>query len=224
MVKGKGISPRLQDQLANDLGTGRPIPFRRVPGTRKYQNPYTGQIVTEHYVVRIYRPQLGLADRYIIQEQSKRYQKRRRRYEKSLLDTYMARQEALGNSITRSDARRSPEFIELNRRLTAISIESRQFPIGSPEREQFFRPDGEYAQILVALGRRLDGDDFPVGMSQRQLMDMGLPIDASYINSVVLPTLSAVTRNRILAENEMLNAEQVMIERQNVVRHIIADQ
>lgn len=55
--------------------------------------------------------------------------------------------------VNRSWAARQPEFLALELRLAELSREARGKAPGDP----FFAPDGEYAQTLVALGRRPAG-------------------------------------------------------------------
>lgn len=104
----------------------------------------------------------------------------------SLLSTWQARQASLGQPVTaRNVARKDAEFRQLVQRLRIVSYQARHTPYEDAEaRARLYASDGEYAQILVQLGRRLPDAGFPVGESALQV-----GAGASYINEVVLPAL-----------------------------------
>lgn len=106
----------------------------------------------------------------------------------SLADTWRARQQALGVDITnRNVAKKNEEFQALYSRFRTVVYQARYIPISDPEaRQRVYAADGEYAELLVLLGRRLPDAGFPVGESAAQVGAGG-----SYINEVVLPALRA---------------------------------
>ena len=100
-----------------------------------------------------------------------------------MAETYALRQRADGDFSleTRQQVLRDPTFQATYARLRVISHEARHTGIEEPDlRLARFAPDSEYADLLVALGRRLPNEPFAVGDS---------PQDISYIESVVIPTL-----------------------------------
>ncbi len=157
-----------------------------MPGKiRTYYNPRTGQEVSEHYVVRIYRPALSDIEREEARRRVRLYTSQQRRVVASLADSWEVRQESLGQPVTpRNLIRKNAEFNALLDRFRIVSYEARHAPLGTPLRDSLYAADGEYAQLLVLLGRRLPDAGFPVGESAKHVGEGG-----SYINDVVFPAL-----------------------------------
>lgn len=148
--------PRWQGQLTADLATGSPIYYRPLPGTRRFYNPTTGQEVSEHYVVRIYRPALGQAERQSIVVRGRQTAISTRRLRQDLVGRYAT---VTGESNPIAD----PNF------QTAVMVLEREkrslLGASEAEKEWICRPDGDYAQALVQLGRRAPDADWLVGTS-----------------------------------------------------------
>ena len=173
---------RYAEQLRADLANARPIPYRRLPGSgRRYYNPYTGNIVTEHYVVRIYRPNLSKIERELTAQSNRRNAVATRRQRKSFLETYLIKKQAEnpGSTLRELNARYADEFQSLYVQLRTQQLAAKAAPIGSEERERILSPTGAYAQALEDLGRRLPDQDFMVGMSPSP--------KGGYIDTVVVP-------------------------------------
>ena len=188
-------SLELQRQLAADLATGSPIPYRRVPGkNRVYFNPRTGDEVSEHYVVRIYKPALSEIERSEINRQVRINTRQQAIQLNSLADTWRAKQAALGTPIdSRNVAKKNAEFRALYNRFKVVSYNARQSSRiieDRATRDRLYDGQGEYAQLLVALGRRRQEDTFMVGESAKAVGEGG-----SYINEIVLPALRAQTQS-----------------------------
>lgn len=149
-------SPRWQGQLNADLATGAPVYYRQIPGTRRFYNPTTGEEVSEHYVVRIYRPALDAAERQAVVQQGRQYGISTRRLRQNLIQRY--------SSVTGlDDPYNDPTFQQAIR---VLEREKRSL-LGSSEaeREWISRPGGDYANALVTLGRRSPDADWLVGTS-----------------------------------------------------------
>lgn len=71
------------------------------------------------------------------------------------------------------------EFSQLYDELRRNQILARHAPTGSSEREDFLSSSGRYAELLELTGRRVPGENFPVGMSPTPT--------GGYINTVVIP-------------------------------------
>lgn len=163
-------------RLNRDL-SGRPIPFQRVPTlsgvrSRRYYNPYTDELATEDYVIRIYNPalkalmeeELGRKSDYL--EAKERFRKGKLEYTNTLASSYLVKQQSMGLPLTSANSvKKDEEFKSLVRSLRVASFQSRLTPKYSIERSELYSPTGEYALLLVALGRRNEDDAFPVGMS-----------------------------------------------------------
>lgn len=183
-----GLSAANQAQLYSDLASGRPIAYRRIPGVasgRGYYNPLTGKPVSQHYVLRIYRPALTDVERQYTKERVRLEVARARVQVNSLADTWMFKERSLGRPVTtRNMAKKDAEFQRLYQRLQIISVQARHAPLGSRLREELYAADGEYANLLVQLGRRLPNEDFRVGMSP-----LAVGEGESYIDEKVIPAL-----------------------------------
>jgi hypothetical protein len=169
-------------QLQQDLASRRPIPYRRYPGSgRDYYNPYTGQRVSEHYVVRIYRPNLAPIERELTAQANRRSAVRTVKQRRSIQQTFLIKKQAEnpGQTLAQLQAQYAGEFQDLYIQLRTQQIAAKNAPIGSAERENILSPTGLYAQTLVDLGRRLPNQDFLVGMSPAA--------KGGYIDTVVVP-------------------------------------
>lgn len=177
------LSPRVQAQLEADL-RGRPIPYRRKPGgpSNVWVNPYTGQEVSEYYVVRVYRPYLyqnEQAAAYAVQQLSRGQLRRAQEMKLSLAETYVLVQAANGQPVTNVNEVLKQE--EFNRIVELLEAERFRLRFLEPvERDAQTGPSSELAELLVLVGRRLGDEDFDVGDS---------PDD--YVRNVVIPTLQA---------------------------------
>lgn len=97
----------------------------------------------------------------------------------------MLKERALGRPVTtRNQAKKNVEFQALYQRLQVVSLQARHAPLGSRLREELYAPDGEYANLLVQLGRRLPNEQFRVGMSP-----LAVGEGESYIDVKVIPEL-----------------------------------
>lgn len=182
MANGNKDAGKYGAQLRRDLSSRRPIPYRRLPGSgRRYYNPYTGQTVTEHYVVRIYRPNLTSIQRELTAQANRRQAVRTRRQRKSLLETFLIKKQAEnpGRTLQQLSDQYQAEFQDLYVKLRTQQLAAKAAEIGSEERRNILSPNGEYAQTLVDLGRRLPNQDFLVGMSPAS--------KGGYIDTVVVP-------------------------------------
>lgn len=187
-----------QAQLVKDL-RGRPIPFRRTPSLppgktkgRWYYNPYTGDIRSEDYVMRVYNPAVkqSMAMQSDLNAARKKIARQQREYSASLVDVYAAKQVVLGTPMDRGSIRRDYNFNALVQRLRVVAYEARQVDRNSIQAEYLYAADGEYAQILTALGRRLETDSFEVGMSpQRYIANTVLPTYEEQSGQVVYTTI-----------------------------------
>jgi hypothetical protein len=169
------LSPRLQAQLDADLRTGRPIYYRQIPGTRTYYNPNTGAEVSEHYVLR-YRANLDDAARQSIVIRGRVVGRQNRALKSSMAHTYAVRQQALSSlPYSDEDAIDSLDFQILVQRMYDLKRQT----IGTfgDQRAALTDPNGEYANVLMQLGRRLENQTDFVGMSP-----------TGYIDAVVIPT------------------------------------
>lgn len=187
MAVGK-LSAANQAQLTADLASGRPIAYRRLPGTasgRGFYNPATGDQVSQHYVLRVYRPSLTDVERQFTRERVQLEAARARVQVSSLAETWILKERSLGRPVTsRNEARKNAEFQALYQRLQVVSLQARHAPLGSRQREELYAADGEYANLLVQLGRRLPNEEFRVGMSP-----LAVGEGESYIDVKVIPEL-----------------------------------
>jgi hypothetical protein len=178
----KGDADRNARQLAADLASGRPIPYRRQPTGRGYYNPYTGQRVSEHYVVRVYRPNLGPIEREITSRSNRRNAASSTKRRRDVQDDFLYKKLAENPDKEQGELWLDPdireEFNELYIKLRSYHIDTIAAPIGSDEREDLLSADGDYADTLVELGMRLPDEDKPVGQSPRK---------GHYIEEVVRP-------------------------------------
>jgi hypothetical protein len=140
------------------------IHYRRIPGTRRYYNPKTYQTISDRQVQN-YRKSLTPNQREDIRVQSRRVGTASRRKRGDLLSTFQRKLDYEETSYTASERAR---FANLYARLQQISLQEREW-IGLPEYadelEDLRDPDGEYADILVELGRRDPDSEDPVGSS-----------------------------------------------------------
>lgn len=185
-----GVDPRWQAQLNRDLATGAPIPYRRVPGRarRQYYNPLRPQdpIVSEHYVVRVYKPALSDLERMKITEYVRESVHRQYFLKRNLADQWQLKKETEGRTPTSlREAQRDPEFIRLYNDFRAEAFAARHIPIGGALRNVVYAPGGRYHNLLVALGRRTGEENFPVGESPKHVSE-----GQSYIDTVVTPYLN----------------------------------
>jgi hypothetical protein len=178
---------KYEAQLQKDLASG-PVAYRKVPGSRRYYNPKTGETVSEDYVVRIYRKQVSPQELRVMQYRSKVLAQSNRQVRDSLGRTYWAKLQAdkviSTEQVYRSSQLNQYGFNNVYTRLRAVSYNARYQTLDSPERKAAYAADGEYAQLLVALGRRLPEETFMVGDSPKEVGG------GSYIDNVVLPALS----------------------------------
>lgn len=178
-------SSRLQEDLAEG-----PVFYRRVPGgNRSYYDPKrpTRPAVTEHYVVRIYKPAIQQEQRALINARVQQYQRIARAEDKSLATTYIKRQAALGQPVTTQNLTlKDAQFKDLVRRMRIASYNARaQNELTNPTRARAFETGSTYSDLLVALGRRTGEEDFPIGESPKHSEAGG-----TYIDTVVVPYLT----------------------------------
>lgn len=186
MANGSGGRSANASQLRKDLAAGRPVPYRRLPGAagikgRKYYNPYNGDIVSEHYVIRVYRPNLSSLEREITAQSNRRNALNTRRQRKSIQETYLIKKQAEnpGRTLAQLQTQYASEFQTLYRNLRVQQLAAKSAEIGSDERKNILAADGEYARTLEELGRRVPNQDFLVGMSPQ--------VKGGYIDTVVVP-------------------------------------
>lgn len=178
MATRRGLSPRLQSQLASDLGSGRTIHYRKIPGTKaRYYDPDSGREVSDHYR-RIYNNSLrnnpDRSGEYAdLRLRGKAYARSAAIRRNNLWQSYEARTRTLGrepNVQEFDDLRAELTRVRLNQRGGAY-IENRisEFFTGTRNvgivRQPVNAPDGDLARLLVRLGRRFPGQDNWVGMS-----------------------------------------------------------
>jgi hypothetical protein len=169
------LSPRLQAQLDADIATGRPIFYRQIPGTRTYYNPNTGQEVSEHYVLN-YRQNLDESARQAVVLRGRIIGRQNRALKLSMAHTYAVRQQAIsGLPYTDDDSINSIDFQVLVQRM--LDLKRQTIGTFGDQKASLTDPNGEYANVLVQLGRRLENQTDFVGMSP-----------TGYIDAVVLPT------------------------------------
>lgn len=94
------LSPANRQRLEADLATGAPIFYARTPGTKHgakdaYYNPQTGQVVSEHYVLRVYRPYLSEAETALRLEHAKVQRLSAGNLRRSMAETWLVRQQYL---------------------------------------------------------------------------------------------------------------------------------
>lgn len=94
------LSPKNRAQLEADLATGAPIFYARTPGTKHgakdaYYNPQTGQVVSEDYVLRVYRPYLSEAETALRLEHAKVQRLSAGNLRRSMAETWLIRQQYL---------------------------------------------------------------------------------------------------------------------------------
>jgi hypothetical protein len=189
---------RYQEQLLRDLGSGKAIPYRRLPGLpgsseKRYINPLTGQTtfddgsyITEDYVLRHYRPALAEAERQATTQANRRYAFQSRGLRISFAETFLLKKQVENPLMSDEQLRDNfnQEFMDLYAELKRVQIAARNTDINSPLRAGLMAPDGPYAELLVALGRREPDASWAVGLSKEQVT--GVPT-GEYINEVVIP-------------------------------------
>lgn len=167
-------SSATRDRLNEELSSGAPILYRRIPGTRRYYNPDVGitvdekgrQGVSEHYVLN-YRRNLSIeqpASYNDLTTRTRSYRTRNIRLRYSMAETYALKQNADNSAnMSAQDALSDPTFDALVYRMTEIKAQL----VGKfgPERDAITNPNGEYANILTQLGRRLENQADFVGQS-----------------------------------------------------------
>lgn len=138
--------------------------FRRIPGTRRYYDPSTYETHTEHFVIRKYRPTRTASEREAIRASGRQTIARRTETKRSIASTYVRKLNSEGREFNRN---REIELQVLYDRLQQLKIEDQQLlrANDTEARDALLAPDGEYAQILVRLGRRPADADYLVGMS-----------------------------------------------------------
>lgn len=138
--------------------------FRRIPGTRSYVDPNTGEIFSEHFVVRKYRPSRATPERETIRVASRQRvtgrargitQGARNYFAKSRVDRERVTNEEYQTLLQRRDV--------LNRQAEAAKAERTM--VGTDLYDQLTGPNSALAQVLVELGLRLPGDTHNVGES-----------------------------------------------------------
>jgi hypothetical protein len=138
-----------------------------------YYDPLTGRVRSEDYVLNVYRPRLEEGARIQAERTSRGIARRQREVRASLADTYTLKKATEGQPIDQA------EFNTLYYALKDEQMRVRYFPIENVDaRTNLMAPGGMLDQLLVALGRRLGNEPFPVGES---------PDD--YVNTVVIPQL-----------------------------------
>lgn len=176
------------DRLQDDLTRG-PVFYRRVPGgNRTYYDPKRPTLapVSEHYVVRIYKPAIEAEQRAVINARVRDYQRIAREQNKSLAETYMIRQASLGQPVTAQNVTlKDAQFKDLVRQLQIESYKARQQNVlTNPNRAKAFETGSAYSNLLVALGRRTGEEDFLIGESPKHSEAGG-----TYIDTIVVPDL-----------------------------------
>jgi hypothetical protein len=149
--------------------TGRYAPsepqqfFRRVPGKRTYYNTRTGEVVTEHFVVRVYRPSRTAEEREQRLERSRRYGVAARRDRQTIWNAYQAKERHEGREASREDF--NVWYQELNE-LRIERLRLRQS--GTPRAWAAFNHyTGPFAQVAVELGIRDPNAAHPVTTSPK---------------------------------------------------------
>lgn len=90
--------------------------------------------------------------------------------QRELARVYAIKQAGPGRNIDVQQTLRDPQFQALSQRLRELEMEKNAHP--DTFNDPFYAPDGEYAGILEALGRRIPNADYRVGMSG----DAGYPL------------------------------------------------
>lgn len=106
------------------------------------------------------------AERFMRQRAFLRADQRQR----ELARVYAIKQAGPGRNIDVQQTLRDPQFQALSQRLRELEMEENAHP--DTFNDPFYAPDGEYAGILEALGRRIPNADYRVGMSG----DTGYPL------------------------------------------------
>lgn len=163
---------KYQSRLTRDLSQAEPVYYRRLPGSRNYYHPKTGEIVTEDYVVRHYRPALQEAQRARIRERGYKQAKATRLITQDLYESWLYKEQALAtlNGASPDElaelsalGTKHPKFIDAQIELIQSRLEINS--TSSADRIAGTAPDSRYANALVELGRRTPDMDEPVGMS-----------------------------------------------------------
>lgn len=141
------------------------IHYRRIPGTRRYLDPQNPTRTVSDRFVRNYRNSLSANQREAIRVESRQVAIRNRKYGGSVATTHQAKIQYEGGSYGSSDRAR---LAELYARLYQYKLQERSM-IGIPEYadelEALRDPSGDYANVLVELGRRPANATYPVGTS-----------------------------------------------------------
>ena len=190
----RDYSGRLAQDRAILEATGKPISYRRVPGlaSRLFYDPNdpTRPEVSEHYVVRIYRPIVrqeleskpGRVTYTEYIQANRRYARKLTENKLSLAETYQIKLLSESRELTIDQVLKDKRFNDLALRLQVVSYEARHSPIDSALRQRLYAANGAYAKTLYELGRRERGAGFPVGESPLQV-----GVGKSYIDEVVIP-------------------------------------
>lgn len=158
--------------------------YRRLPGSRAYYNPLTGDILTEHQYVRRFRRGLSYTattadgEKIRLPAPTDRQLASQLEYQRDINARVAQRrreireQYAYDRDITIQEAQADPEFQDLLIRRDYLEFQKdqirRQYGQDSEEYQEFMASDGEFAQVLVDLGLRPADADWMVGMSDEQ--------------------------------------------------------
>lgn len=172
---GRGLGPGVPTGPTPDL-----IHYRRVPGSSRYYDPATGNVVSG-YRVRQYRKGLGDLERQVVRQNQIAERNLFNSQRRSLAETYRMKRQTEGVNLGIGQIYRDPRFNGLVRQVREYAYYQRSVAsIVNPNRQLIVGPSGPYAEALVELGRRLPNDDFNVGQSP-----------AGHINENVIPALQA---------------------------------
>ena len=178
-------------RLREDEGYGT-VFYRKVPGIgRKYYDPQRPwrPVVTEDYVVRVYKPQLTQPQRVDINLSSRRNVRQQRKIQNTMLQDWIYKQRSEGVIFdSLRQARNDAEFVQTYQQFRSEVYLARreQSFIENPTRFDRNSADGELAELLVELGRRRGDEDFDVGESAQHVGP-----GESYTLTVVRPYLDA---------------------------------
>jgi hypothetical protein len=150
--------------------TGRYAPsepqqyFRRVPGKKRtYYNVATGERVTEHFVVRVYRPSRTPEETEERLARSKRWSVSARRDQQTIWRAYQAKERFYGREPSRDDFNFWYEQLQDLRieRLRLGAIADRK------QWDAFNDASSDFAQVAEELGLREPTAHYPIDTSPR---------------------------------------------------------
>ncbi len=209
---------RNQAQLNADLAAG-PIFYRRVPGPgRKYYDPMRPEnpTVSEHYVLRVYKPKLNQIQRQQVNQRVRDTIKLQRQQKLTLAETWSAKQASLGRPVTpRNLTLKDQQFKQAYDQYRIESWTARHQGLENPNRAAYFAPGSTYDQSMVQMGRRTGEEDFPIGESPKHAGQTG-----SYIDDVVKPYLEgqAVKASQQQRANEVANERRARLQARQELR------